>query len=392
MRIILYTGKGGVGKTSVAAATALRVAERGSRTVVLSTDPAHSLGDSLDVALGPEPRLVAPNLWAQEVNVLHEIDVYWGTIQRWLLALLSWRGVDTIVAEEMAVLPGMEELCALLYIMHHHDEGNYDAIIVDCAPTAETLRLLSFPDVLRWWMEHLFPIQRRLNQVVAPILRGLWDLPVPNQQVFAAIEELFHRLERLRTILTDPGLSTMRLVLNPEKMVIKEAQRTYTYLGLYGYHTDMIIANRMLPPLAQADYFSGWRDAQERYYTLIEQSFAPLPIRPIPFFEQEVVGETMLHRMAEALFATEDPLANFHPAPTQEVAAEGDGYVLSLELPFVSKEDVNLSQTGDELAIQIGNFRRNVILPRALAGLAPVEAKLEESTLRIRFAPANSAR
>ncbi len=392
MRIILYTGKGGVGKTSVAAATARRAAERGSRTVVLSTDPAHSLGDSLDLALGPEPRLVAPNLWAQEVNVLHEIDVYWGTIQRWLLALLSWRGIDTIVAEEMAVLPGMEELCALLYIMHHHDEGNYDAIIVDCAPTAETLRLLSFPDVLRWWMEHLFPIQRRLNQVVAPILRGLWDIPVPTQQVFDAIEELFHRLERLRVMLTDPTLSTMRLVLNPEKMVIKEAQRTYTYLGLYGYHTDMIIANRMLPPLAEADYFSGWREAQERYYALIEQSFAPLPIRPIPFFEQEVVGETMLDRMAEALFGTEDPLANFHPAPTQEVAAEGDGYVLSLALPFVSKEDVDLSQTGDELAIQIGNFRRNVILPRALAGLAPIEAKMEEATLRIRFGPANNAR
>jgi arsenite-transporting ATPase len=391
MRIILYTGKGGVGKTSVAAATALRIAERGQRTVVLSTDPAHSLGDSFDTVLGPEPRLIASNLWAQEVNVLHEIDVYWGTIQRWLHALLSWGGVDNVIADEMAILPGMEEMCALLYIMQHHDSGEYDAIIVDCAPTAETLRLLSFPDVLRWWIERLFPIQRSLNKVVAPLLRGIWDIPAPTQDVFDAIEDLFERLEKLRILLTDSTNTTMRLVLNPEKMVIKEAQRTYTYLGLYGYHTDLIVANRMLPALTEADYFSSWRDSQERYFAMIEQAFAPLPIKQIPYFEQEVVGLPMLSRMGEALFGDSDPLTNFHPSPTQEITAEGDDYYLSIMLPFTSKEEINLTHNGDELAIHIGNFRRNIILPRALATLTPKEAKLNESTLRIRFSPTRAA-
>jgi arsenite-transporting ATPase len=275
--------------------------------------------------------------------------------------------------------------------MQHHDSGEYDAIIVDCAPTAETLRLLSFPDVLRWWIERLFPIQRNLNKVVAPILRGLWDIPAPTPEVFDAIEDLFERLERLRVLLTDSSKSTMRLVLNPEKMVIKEAQRTYTYLGLYGYHTDLIVANRMLPALAQGDYFSNWRDAQERYYGLIEQAFAPLPIRTIPYFEQEVVGFPMLARMGESLFGAENPLVNFHPSPTQAITAEGDGYVLSIQLPFVSKEEINLTQNGDELAIQIGNFRRNIILPRALASLTTRDAKLEGDTLRIRFAPNKAA-
>jgi arsenite-transporting ATPase len=334
---------------------------------------------------------VAANLWAQEVNVLHEIDVYWGTIQRWLHALLSWGGVDHVIADEMAILPGMEEMCALLYIMQHHDSREYDAVIVDCAPTAETLRLLSFPDVLRWWIERLFPIQRSLNKVVAPLLRGIWDIPAPTQEVFDAIEDLFDRLERLRALLTDSSRSTMRLVLNPEKMVIKEAQRTYTYLGLYGYHTDMIVSNRMLPPLVEGDYFRSWRDAQERYFGMIEQAFAPLPIRQIPYFEQEVVGLPMLARMGEALFGDEDPLANFYPAQAQEITLEADGYYLSISLPFTSKEEIKLTHNGDELAIHIGSFRRNIILPRALASLTPKEAKLNGSTLRIRFAPNKAA-
>ncbi|MBI4299611.1 MAG: TRC40/GET3/ArsA family transport-energizing ATPase [Chloroflexi bacterium] len=385
MRIILYTGKGGVGKTSVAAATAVRAAEMGYRTIVMSTDPAHSLGDSLDIPLSSQPKAVAENLWAQEVDVLHELGTHWRTIQKWMTALLAWRGLDEVIAEEMAVLPGMEEMASLLYIVQHNDSGSYDVAIVDCAPTGETLRLLSFPEVLRWWMERIFPLERMTASVVRPIVKTFFNVPVPSDEVFASIKSLFAEIERMRGILIDGQSSSMRLVVNPEKMVVKEAQRTYTYLNLYGYSTDLIVCNRMLPVGLKDHYFDSWKETQERNLKIIEEGFTPIPIRTVPLLDQEVVGFPMLRRMGEAIFGEEDPTQTYFVGQAREITKENGRFALTLNLPFTSKEEVSLVQAGDELIVHVGNQKRNIILPRMLAELKTQEARLEDGRLRIIF-------
>src|SRR5512139_1538032 len=297
MRIILYTGKGGVGKTSAAAATALRCAELGYRTVVLSTDSAHSLSDSFEVELGPEPVQVAPNLWGQEVDVHYSIDKHWTELQRYMAAVFSWRGVGSMLAEEIAVIPGMEEGASLLWVNQHHLEGKYDVIVVDCAPTAETLRLLGLPDVGRWWFERIFPIGRRAALTLGPIARPFLDnMPMPDNETFEAVEVVFAELDKIHRLLTDPATSSMRLVVNPEKMVIKEAQRTYTYLNLYGYVTDAVICNRVMSVAAAGSYWGAWLSTQDRHLQMIEEAFAPLPVYTAPYFEQEVAGVPMLRR------------------------------------------------------------------------------------------------
>ena len=385
MRVILFTGKGGVGKTSVAAATALRSAELGYRTIVLSTDAAHSLSDSFDVPLGSEPRLIIPNLWGQETELSQTLETQWGSIQRYLSALLAWRGIDEMVAEEIAIFPGMEELANLLYIVRYQDEGQYDVIILDCAPTGETLRLLSFPEVMHWWMTRMFPIGRKVAGVVYPLARALVDMPLPDSEVFASIEELYSELDKIRILLTDAEKTSVRLVVNPEKMVIKEAQRTFTYLNLYGYVTDLIICNRLIPEVVKDHYFQAWKDSQRKHRQLIRECFAPLPISDVPLMEQEVVGIPMLKVMTEALYGGDDPTTIFFQGQVQDIQKAGKHYVLTLALPFSSKEKISLTQSGNELTIQVANFRRNVILPHALRGLAVSEAKLEESKLRIKF-------
>ena len=385
MRIILYTGKGGVGKTSVAAATALRCAELGYKTVILSTDAAHSLSDSFDIALGNEPRLIAPNLWARETEMWQTIEKHWGRIKEWLAALLVWRGMEEVVAGEMAVIPGMEEMANLLYIINYFDSGQYEVIIVDCAPTADTLRLLSFPEVLRWWMEKLFPLERKVVTVARPLVKRMLKMPMPEDEVFDSMEKLFTQLIRMRGLLANGETSSVRLVLNPEKMVIKEAQRTFTYFNLYGYVTDLIICNRMLPDRVNDRYFDSWKEAQGKYYQMIEECFAPLPILSIPLFEREVVGIAMLKAMAQALFGAEDPSKLFFHGQVQDIEKEDNFYVLTLPLPFVAKEDVSLMRSGDELIVRAGRYRRNIILPQALLGLSIKGAKFEGDKLRIRF-------
>jgi len=385
MRIILCVGKGGVGKTSVAAATALRSAELGYKTIVLSTDSAHSLADSFDIPLGSEPRLIIPNLWGQETELFQTLETQWGSVQRYLSALLAWRGIDEMVAEEMAAFPGMEELANLLYIVHYQDEGQYDVIIIDCAPTGETLRLLSFPDMMHWWMTRMFPIGRKVVGVVYPLAKALVDMPLPGEEVFASVEELYSELDKMRTLLTDAEKTSLRLVVNPEKMVIKEAQRTFTYLNLYGYFTDLIICNRLIPEQVKDDYLQAWKDNQIKYHQLISECFAPLPISDVPLMEQEVVGIPMLRAMAEAVYGGDDPTTIFFRGQAQDIQKEDKHYVLTLTLPFTSKEKISLLQSGDELTIQVASFRRNVILPRALRGLAVNEAKLEEGKLKIKF-------
>jgi arsenite-transporting ATPase len=386
MRVILYTGKGGVGKTSVAAATALRAAGLGHRTLVMSTDAAHSLGDSFDMPMGGEPVPIVDNLWGQELDVFREIDRNWGTLQDWLKVLMAWRGLDEVVAEEMAVLPGMEELAGLLHLINHHDEGKYDVIVVDCAPTGETLRLLSFPDVARWWMHRIFPIERVAARIARPVLRRVTDLPLPDDEVFSAVKELFAKLEDMRDILTDPATSSVRLVLNPEKMVIKEAQRTFTYLNLYGYATDLVVCNRVIPEAVSDSYFQTWKETQERYYRQVEEAFAPLPIFKAPLMEQEVVGLTMLERFGEAVYGTLDPTAVLYQGQIHQIRQEDSQYVLTLTVPFATREEISISQVGDELVVQVGNFKRNIILPRALAGMESRGAKLDGDRLSIVFA------
>jgi arsenite-transporting ATPase len=390
-RVLLYTGKGGVGKTTCAAATALRCAELGYRTVVLSTDSAHSLGDSLDMELGPEPSQIAPNLWAQETDVYYSLRMHWGTVQAWLSALLAWRGVDDTLAEEMAILPGMEELSSLLWVNMHHEAGEFDVVVVDCAPTAETLRLLAFPEDARWWLERILPIKRRVARVVNPVLETVIGVPTPGSDVFNQAEELVRQLGRLRDLLADRQRASVRLVLNPERMVIREAQRTLTYLTLYGYGTDLVVCNRVLPESVRDAYFAAWHESQKKHLEFIDEAFSPLPIRQVPLFPQEAVGIDMLAQTATELFAEDVPHQLFYDGRSHSVQREAGGYVLDIELPFVQKGDVEVVKRGDELTVRIGIYRRSIVLPTILARLSPGTARLEERTLRIPFAESAEA-
>ncbi len=386
MRIILYTGKGGVGKTSVAAATALRSARLGHKTLVMSTDSAHSLGDSFDLPVGGDATPITENLWAQELDVFKEIDQHWGTLEEYVRIVMAWRGIDEVLAEEMAVLPGMEELAGLVHLIKYYEESDFDAIVVDCAPTGETLRLLSFPDVMRWWSHRIFPIQRTAARIARPVLTRVTDLPFPDDDVFEALKDLFERLDKMRDILTNPEVSSVRLVLNAEKMVVKEAQRTFTYLNLYGYPSDLVVCNRLIPKDVTDAYFTSWKESQERYFALVEEGFAPLPIVTAPLMDQEVVGLEMLDRFAAALYGEDDPTVIRFRGQTQAISQEDGDYILTLLLPFTSKEDVTLSQIGDELVVRVGGNKRNVILPRVLVGMRTESAKLENDRLTIRFA------
>jgi arsenite/tail-anchored protein-transporting ATPase len=385
MRIILYTGKGGVGKTSVAAATALRCAELGYKTIVISTDPAHSLADSLDMTIGAAPVEIAPNLWGQEVDIYHEIKNHWGTLQKYLLSLLSWRGMDDVVAEEMSVFPGMEELASLVLITRYARAGAYDVIIVDAAPTGETLRLLSFPEVSSWWLRNMFPMQRRVYQVVRPVVRPFTDMPLPGDDVVNTVKDFLEELDDMHTLLSDRDVASIRLVLNPEKMVVKETQRTFTYLNLYGYGVDLVVCNRMLPATITDEYFANWKGIQEKYYQLVEEAFTPLPIETVPWFDQEVVGKDMLRLMAKRLFGDSDPSKIMFKGRAHTIEKDSEGYILTVPLPFAEKEQLELVRAGEDLFARVGSQRRNIMLPRALLGLEVAGAKFENGVLRVRF-------
>jgi arsenite-transporting ATPase len=385
MRILLYTGKGGVGKTTISAATALGCAERGYHTLVLSTDAAHSLSDSFDSPIGSKPNRMAANLWAQETDLSTAVNDNWVTIQRWIASLLAWRGLEDVVADEMAFLPGMEELANLLYIVTYAESGQYDTVVVDSAPTGETLRLLSFPEMLGWWMRRLFPIERRVVSAVRPVLRPLINVPIPSEEVLDAVEQLFPQLEAMRTILTDPAKTSIRLVLNPEKMVIKETQRTFTYLNLYGYATDLVICNRLIPKEVTDHYFDFWKTNQEQYYKDIEERFAPLPVIGLPLLEQEVVGMDMLRQTAKELYGDRDPTRMFYAGKAQNFEKVKGQYLLSFDFPYTTKDEIDLSRNGDELIIRLGVYRRNIVLPRSIVNLKVASAKFEGGKLVISF-------
>jgi arsenite-transporting ATPase len=383
-RTILYTGKGGVGKTSVAACTARGCAAAGMLTLVISTDPAHSLAESLGAELGAEPVKAGDNLWGQEVKAQDEMERHWSGVQEWLGELLIERGVDRISAEELTVPPGGDELFALLRLQSHHESGEWDVVIVDCAPTGETLRLLSFPDVARWWIEKVFPFERQILAAARPIARSLLDISLPSRAVFTDIERLSQNLIAMNEILRDRTRSTIRLVMNPDKMVIGEAMRTFTYLNLYGYLTDAVIVNRIFPDTV-GEYFAAWRRVQQEHLELVHSAFAPVPVLCAPYFEQEVVGPGMLDRLRGELFADADPAAVLHDALAQELEVLVDGASLRLDLPFAEKGDISLKKIGLELVVGVNGQRRTIMLPPAMAAMRPAAATFEDGALQIRF-------
>ena len=386
MRVILYTGKGGVGKTSVAAATAVRCAQLGQRTLVISTDAAHSLGDALDREVGESPTEISPNLWAQEVNALRELESHWDRIHVYLSTLFSSQGVNDIVAEEMASPPGMEEVASLMQIRRHKEEGRFDTLIVDCAPTGETLQLLAFPDVARWYLQRLFPASRAVMRVARPVVQPFVSIPLPPDDIFGHVRKLLLDLESMKSILGDPRTCTVRLVLNLEKMVLKEAQRAFTYLSLYDYLTDLVVVNRVLPAEVQDGYFAAWRQIQQRYDASVETLFDPIPIRRSKLFDHEMLGVDRLSELADAVFGEDDPSTTFYRAVAQRVRKVNGQYELTLQLPFVSRDEVDVTHGDGEIYVTVGPYKREISLPRILTGRRVTRARLDEGALHLTFA------
>ncbi|QPC82177.1 ArsA family ATPase [Phototrophicus methaneseepsis] len=407
MRVIVHTGKGGVGKTSISAATALRCAEMGLKTLVISTDTAHSLADSLEREVGPEPTELTTNLWAQEIDTRYSMDKYWGKIQTYLSAIFSRQGATDIVAEEVTIIPGLEEGASLLWINEYFKKGEYDVLIVDAAPTAETIRLLSLPDVTRWWLERIMRLTRGFKSVVDTVkgVRNAFrrnekdelEKVVDDGDAWDQVVALFDMLEDVRELLTNPEVASMRLVVNPEKMVIKETQRTYTYLNLYGYATDAILVNRVIPDEVKDPYFANWKKRQRENLVFVKEAFGQLPMLQAPLFGEEMGGLEGLRKLADALYGDQNPAERMFDGVVHEIIKvedenDPDAYILRVPVGFAEKRDVDLYRSSDEITLRVGPYRRNIILPPALHNLEIADAKLAASNLNIRFskpAPSN---
>lgn len=385
MRVLLFTGKGGVGKTTVAAATAVRAAGSGHRTLVMSTDPAHSLADSFDTQIGEHATPVTDNLWAEQIDAQGRLETNWREIQDYFVQLMNWAGVDTIQAEELSVIPGLDEIFSLIDVKTHVEEGKYDLLVVDCAPTAETLRLLSLPEIMNWYIERIFPVQRRLVRGVRPIVTKMTSLPIAGDRFFAAVERLHHNLDAVHRILTDEKSSTVRLVVNPEKMVIAEARRTYTYLGLFGYRVDAVIVNRIIPDDVTDPYFGTWKDIQAEHLQTVRESFEPVPILTARLFDREMVGVKLLEALANEVYGDGDVTEILYRDHPIRVRRKGNGYSLTMRLPFVSRDDMDIHRRGDELFVRVGSYKRNLILPQTLKRLEVRGANFVGDHLEIAF-------
>jgi arsenite-transporting ATPase len=386
VRTILYTGKGGVGKTSVAAATALGAARAGKKVLVMSTDPAHSLSDAFDAPVGPEPKEMVPGLWAQETDYTAMLEDSWAEIQEYMTTVFEWQGANTLAAEELALLPGMDELFGLLVVRRHDREDSYDALIVDAAPTGETLKLLSLPAQMSWYVEKIFPIQRRAAKLVRPLANRARSLPpFPEDSVFAAGQRFYEAIAGVEEILTNRENASVRLVANAEKMVIAEARRAYTYLNLYDYGVDAVIVNRLLPDEVADPYFDRWRDAQREHLETIVNSFSPIPILKARLFDREMYGLEALGALADDVFEGADPLGMHFRGATHEIKKNGDGYDVVLNLPLAAKSDIDLSKRGADLLVRVGAYKRNILLPDSLARFHAAGASIEEGRLRVRL-------
>ncbi|MEI7644129.1 MAG: TRC40/GET3/ArsA family transport-energizing ATPase [Chloroflexales bacterium] len=397
MRTLIFTGKGGVGKTSVAAATALRAADMGMRTLVMSTDPAHSLADSLDLEgpLGPKPVKITPHLDALEVSIHHDIESNWGVVREHFAQLMADQGVQGILADEMSILPGMDEAFPLIRIKKHKDEGDYDLLVIDCAPTGETLRLLSAPETFKWAMGMLRGAEKF---VIKPLLRPMSKInPALNRmiaptEVYEAVDDMFEQMVGVTEILTNPLETSVRLVMNPEKMVIKESQRALTYLSMYGMTVDTVVVNKILPVDQDSGYLNHWKDVQQRYLQDVQHSFSPIPIYHVPYYAEEVVGIKKLRVMGLDIYRDADPTALVYKESPMDLAKLDDGtYRVKLKLPFADVSQLDLFQNGDELVVQIGDFRRIMTLPVSLSGLEAGQAEMEGQWLIVPFYAAQGA-
>jgi arsenite-transporting ATPase len=385
VRLILYSGKGGVGKTSLSAATAIRAAALGHRTLVVSTDSAHSLADALDREVGGEPTAVLPNLHALEVDVNRELASHWGVIHEYLTRFMTFRGVDETVAEEMAILPGMEELFSLLRVRAFVDSGRFDLIVIDCAPTGDTVRMLAVPEVLGFYFSRIFPIQRTVVRTVRPVAQRMTDLPIPADDVFGALKALYDQMEGMGPLLQNPAQSSIRIVLNPERMVINESQRLYTYLSLFGFPVDAVVANRVLPEEARSRYFDRWFTIQAGHLEEARTAFDPLPFFEAPLFDREMVGTEMLDTFGRRVFGETDPARVLHREKPVEVKKEKGSFALYIRLPFAEKDRIQVFTRGDELVVQVDNQRRHLLLPRTLAGRTVTSAAFADQRLRVAF-------
>src|SRR5437868_9246928 len=383
MRVLLFTGKGGVGKTTIAAATAVRAAESGHRTLVMSTDPAHSLGDSFDMEIGSEAVKLGTNLWAEQIDAQDRLESNWREIQDYLISLMNWAGVESIQAEELSVIPGLDEIFALIDVRRHVEERQYDLLVVDCEPTAETLRLLSLPEIMNWYIERIFPVERRVVKTIRPIVTKMTSLPIAGDQFFNAVESLHRNLDAVRRILIDERVSSVRLVVNPEKMVISEARRTYTYLSLFGYRVDAIVVNRIIPDTVQDPYFVKWKDIQADHLETVRESFEPLPILTARLFDQEMVGIPLLEEMRNEVYGDEDVTRILYKEDPIRVRKIRGGYLLAMHLPFADRSDMDIHRRGEELFVRVGSYKRNLVLPHTLQRLEVQEATLGEDRVDV---------
>lgn len=369
----------------MAASTALRCADGGARTLVMSTDPAHSLGDSFDVYLGSTPTAITPMLYGQQLDATERMENEWGDIQAYLTEVFSWAGAEGIEAEELSVPPGLDELFSLTDIKTFADSGEWDVLVVDCAPTAETIRLLSLPDLLEFYMERVFPMGRRINRLVSPVLRRATSLPIAGDDVFSATHRFYERLEGVKRVLSDRETTSVRLVVNPERMVIAEARRTYTYLSLFGYRVDAVLANRLLPADVTDPWFEGWRSSQAEHLVEIEDGFAPLPVLRAELAREELVGLERLRAFARELYGTIDPAAILHEGEPFRIEQVADGFELVQELPFADHDDLEVGRRDHELLLRIGPYRRCFALPDSLRRRQVTGAQLRDGVLRVTF-------
>jgi arsenite-transporting ATPase len=386
MRILLFTGKGGVGKTTVAAATALRCAAAGMRTIVLSTDPAHSLADAFDLPLGDQPVAIAPHLDGQQLDARVRFEAAWADVRDYVVDVLGWAGADAVEAEELAVIPGLDEVFALADLKAHAASGRYDVVVVDCAPTAETLRLLSLPDVLAWYMDKLFETQRRITRFARPVVARLSSMPIAADSVFAAVRRFYDRLDGVQELLTDGATTSARLVVTPERLVVAEARRTFTYLSLFGYHVDAVVANRLLPVALEDPWFGEWREQQRVHLEAIADAFAPLPILTAELARCEVVGVDALRAFGADLYAECDASARLADVVPLHVESGDDAsLVLSVHLPFSGSGDVELGRSADELFLAVGPYRRALVLPDSLRAREVSGARFHDGRLEVEF-------
>ena len=385
MRIILVTGKGGVGKTTVAAATALTAADTGKRVLVMSTDPAHSLGDAFDLPLGDSLTEITPSLWGQQIDAQRRLEMFWGEIRNQLMAVFDWGGVSGIEAEEFLVFPGMDELFALLDVTQHANSGEFDLLVVDCAPTAETFRLLSLPEVMSWYFDRVFNTERRVMRAARPVLTRMTNLPIPGDDVYGAVEGIFEGIEAAKKLLANTQITTARLVVNPEKMVVEEARRTYTYLGLFGYGVDSVVVNRVLPDQVSDVYFTRWRQIQAEHLESIRANFAEVPVLALRLFDEEMIGIDRLRALGLELYDGRHPSDDFHGTTPFEVKEAGNEVIVQMRLPFVRGEEVDVFRHGSELYITVGSYRRSFVLPDSLKRRSVLGAVLADGYLEISF-------